>query len=152
MAGVTLTEEQLNTVITISKDVQERVKANGMPELDEDLAEMIELLEAAAGGSGVGENAPLVASLDPESMNVPGPDAPILVIGSGFTEESVIIWNGGDEETEFVSPTKVRTTVKVSTVEAPLPFTLPVQVRNEDQVSNALQFTFTEAPIQGRRK
>lgn len=150
MAGVTLTEEQLNTVIAISKDVQERVKANGMPELDEDLAEMIELLEGAAGG-GVDENAPLLASLDPESMNVPGPDAPILVIGSGFTEESVIVWNGSDEETEFVSATKVRTTVKVSTVEAPLPFTLPVQVRNGEAESNELQFTFTQAPI-GRRK
>lgn len=150
MAGVTLTEEQLNTVIAISKDVQERVKANGMPELDEDLAEMIELLEGAAGG-GVDENAPLLASLDPESMNVPGPDAPILVIGSGFTEESVIVWNGSDEETEFVSATKVRTTVRVSTVEAPLPFTLPVQVRNGEAESNELQFTFTQAPI-GRRK
>lgn len=149
MAGVTLTEEQLNTIIAISKDVQERVKANGMPELDEDIAEMIELLEGAAGAGG---EPPRVTGLDPTSMNVPGPDAPIMVTGSGFTEESVIIWNGADEVTEFVSATKLRTTVKVSIVEAPLPFTLPVQVRNEDQISNALDFTFTEAPLQGRRK
>ena len=38
---------QLDTILEISKDVQQRVKANGMPELDEDLAEMITLLEDA---------------------------------------------------------------------------------------------------------
>ena len=148
MADVTLTEDQLTTIIAISKDVQERVKANGMPELDQDIAEMIELLEEAAG---IGGEPPRLVGLDPASMNVPGPDAPLMVTGSGFTEESVVIWNGADEVTEFVSATKVRTTVKVSTVEAPLPFTLPVQVRNGDKVSNTLEFIFEEAPI-GRRR
>ena len=48
MADTTLTTEQLTTILEISKDIQIRIKANGMPELDEDLAEMIALLEAAA--------------------------------------------------------------------------------------------------------
>jgi len=49
MADVTVTQEQLERMIVITKDVQERVKANGMPELDEELAEMIVILEEAAG-------------------------------------------------------------------------------------------------------
>jgi hypothetical protein len=45
--SITITMSQLDTILEISKDVQQRVKANGMPELDEDLAEMITLLEDA---------------------------------------------------------------------------------------------------------
>jgi hypothetical protein len=44
---ITITQAQLDRMIEISKDVQERVKANGMPELDEDIAEMIRLMEEA---------------------------------------------------------------------------------------------------------
>jgi hypothetical protein len=51
MADTTITEGQMKQILGICKDVQIRIKANGMPELDEDLAEMIELLEGAAGAA-----------------------------------------------------------------------------------------------------
>lgn len=86
--------------------------------------------------------APVITNLNPESMEVPGPDAPITVTGTGFKEDSVIVWSDADEVTEFVSDTELRTLVKVSTVEAPLPHTLTVEVRNGDAKSNSLVFTF----------
>lgn len=94
---------------------------------------------------------PTIASLAPASLEVPGPDAEVIVTGTGFTVETAINWNGGDEPTDFVSETEVKTTVKPSTVQAPLPFALPVYVHNAGVKSNVLEFTFTEAPpLEGR--
>lgn len=47
-----ITDEQLVTMLTITKDVEKRIACNGMPELDQDLKEMIELLEAAVPKPG----------------------------------------------------------------------------------------------------
>lgn len=143
MAGITLTEEQLNTVLVIAKDLQERIPCNGMPELDQDLAEMIEILEGASGAGAL-----TIDGLNPAELEVPGPDYQVVVHGTGYTAESIINWNGGDEVTEFVSDIKLRTLVKPSTVQAPLPFELPVYVRNGEVQSNVAIFTFTAAAEQ----
>jgi hypothetical protein len=45
---IPITPEQLDTMIAITKDAKYRLAANGMPELDEDLQEMIELMENAS--------------------------------------------------------------------------------------------------------
>jgi hypothetical protein len=84
---------------------------------------------------------------------VPGPDSEIAIQGTGFNPTTVINWNGGDEVTDFISETELRTTVKPSTVAVALPFTLPVYVRNGTLQSNVLEFTFTEAaepPLRSR--
>jgi hypothetical protein len=94
------------------------------------------------------KEAPVLISLEPESLAVPGPDSEVVITGTGFTQESIIVWNHGDELTEFVNETELKTLVKPSTVEAPLPFTLPVQVRNGNQTSEPLEFTFVaEEPV-----
>ena len=95
--------------------------------------------------------APVLVSLTPDTLPAPGPDSQVVFNGTGFNENTVINWNGGDEVTEFVSETELRTVVKPSTVEAPLPFTLPVYVRHGEVQSNVLEFTFTEAPTRGRQ-
>ena len=141
-----LTNDQLGVILEISKDIQRRIKCNGMPELDEDLAEMIELLEGAV-------EPPTIDSIEPDEMVAPGPDAQLSVIGTGFTTTSIINWNGGDEITEFVNEGKLTTLVKPDTVQAPLPFELLVYVRNGAVQSNTVTFTFTEEePAHGRRK
>jgi IPT/TIG domain len=88
---------------------------------------------------------PALTSLAPATLTVPGPDSEVILQGTGFNENTVINWNGGDEPTQFVSETELRTVVKPSTVEAPLPFTLPVYVHHGDLSSNVVDFTFTEA-------
>jgi hypothetical protein len=88
---------------------------------------------------------PALTSLAPATLTVPGPDSELILQGTGFNENSIINWNGGDEPTEFVSETELRTVVKPSTVEAPLPFTLPIYVHHGGLKSNVLDFTFTEA-------
>lgn len=91
------------------------------------------------------ELAPVIAELTPDSASVPGPDFDLVVRGENFSEESVINWNGGDEPTEFVSAEELRTLVKPSTVQTPLPFTLPVCVKTGQLSSGILSFTFAEA-------
>jgi hypothetical protein len=91
---------------------------------------------------------PVLGSLEPATLEVPGPDTEIVLHGTGFNENTIINWNGGDEVTEFVSDTELRTIVKPSTVssEIPLPFVLPVYVwHGDDNRSNVLDFTFIPA-------
>jgi len=97
--------------------------------------------------------APVLASIEPAELAVPGPDVEVSIKGTGFNENTVINWNGGDEETEFVSEIELRTTVRPSTVSPELvfPFTLPVYVWHGDVQSNTLDFTFTQA-AEARRK
>jgi hypothetical protein len=45
-----LDDDQTFKMITICKDAEERLASNGMPELDADLKEMIEILEKSLGG------------------------------------------------------------------------------------------------------
>lgn len=88
---------------------------------------------------------PTVSAIEPSSAVQGGPDLEVHLIGTGFTADSVIVWNGGDEPTNFVSATDVWTTVKPSTVTTPGSY--PVYVRNADgQVSGIVQFTFDPAP------
>jgi hypothetical protein len=91
--------------------------------------------------------APVLASLEPVELSIDAPDTTVLCKGSGFTEESKIIWNGGEEPTTFVDAASVSTLVKPSTVspDLELPFSLPVLVRTGDQETAELQFTFVAA-------
>jgi hypothetical protein len=69
-------------------------------------------------------------------------DITMIVNGSGFSADSVIVFNGHDEPTTLISPTKVSTGVKPSLFVVPAE--CPVIVRNGDMDSNALTFSFTE--------
>lgn len=88
--------------------------------------------------------APVVTALDPPLMPLGAPSFTLYVTGTGFTADTVIVWNGSDEPTTFVSATVVATGVNMDT--ATVAATIPVAVRNGDIVSNAVDFTFTEAP------
>jgi hypothetical protein len=83
-----------------------------------------------------------LSSIDPAELPVWASDTEVFFNGSGFTEASRIIWNGGEEATKFVSPEQLSTLVKPSTVQAPLPFTLEAYVVDQGKASSKLAFTF----------
>jgi len=86
---------------------------------------------------------PSVVSLTPATAQIGSPDVEMVVEGTGFTEDCVIVFNGGVEVTDFISDTQVGTTVRPST--ATTPGTYPVLVRNEHGDSPTLAFEFTPA-------
>ncbi len=100
---------------------------------------------------------PVLLSLEPDSAGILDPDFTLAVVGSAggtpFTAASVIVFNGGDEVTTFVSPTELTTLVKPSLVSQAID--VPVKVRDAYGESNELVFSFTEAPAamyEGGRK
>ena len=87
---------------------------------------------------------PVVSSLNPSSAVIGIPSFDLHVIGSGFNPGSVIVFNGYDEPTTFISPTELTTGVNMSVWAAPA--VLPVKVRNGNGMESApVNFTFTEA-------
>ena len=95
---------------------------------------------------------PVLTSLEPAELSVAAPDTTVMVKGENFTEESKIIWNGGEEVTNFGDPTTLSTIVKPSTVDPglPLPFSLPVLVRTGEKETEEKEFTFVAARPRGR--
>jgi hypothetical protein len=86
---------------------------------------------------------PILESISPNTAVIGGPDITMTASGIGFTEASVISFNGGEEPTTFVDGGRVTTIVKPST--ATTPGSYPVSVANGDKVSGEASFTFTEA-------
>ena len=87
---------------------------------------------------------PVAISLDPETAVLGSEDITMHVLGSGFTEGSVIYFANEDEPAVFISETDISTGVKPSLGWGPV--TVQVYVQNADgQKSAELPFTFTEA-------
>jgi hypothetical protein len=105
---------------------------------------------ATEEGGEEGE-APDLESLDPDEADA-GDAADIVmhVHGTGFTEQSVIYFNGLAEPTTFVSETEVTTGVKPSLFVVPA--VCPVTVKNGNYESDALEFEFLdpEEPVAAR--
>lgn len=84
---------------------------------------------------------PVIISLTPNTAECGSADLEMKVTGTGFTPDSVIVFNGHDEPTDFFSETEIGTGVKPSlfTVAA----TCPIFIRNLGGSSNVAEFTFT---------
>ena len=91
---------------------------------------------------------PTIASLDPNTAQMGAADLTMTVNGTGFTPTSIIVFNGGDEPTTYISATQVSTGIKPSLVGAAV--AVPVEVRNDTKTSNAVNFTFTPAAARRR--
>jgi hypothetical protein len=87
---------------------------------------------------------PVLTSLDPEYVVNSGESLTLRVLGSGFDESTVIVFNGGDEATTFVSDSEVTTGVDPSTSSGQR--TVPIQVRGAGGLSNTLGFDFKGLP------
>jgi hypothetical protein len=106
-----------------------------------------EIVPLDVGASGIrpeGMAAPTVTELQPNTA-VCGDtnDIRMYVVGTGFTKDSVIVFNGFDEPTTLHDATRVSTGVKPSLFVVPA--VCPVAVRNPGYaITGALDFTFTE--------
>jgi len=87
---------------------------------------------------------PTISVLTPNTAECGSADLEMKVTGTGFTPTSVIVFNGHDEPTDFISDTEVGTGVKPSLFAVPA--TCPIKVRDTAGVSNSLNFDFT-APV-----
>jgi hypothetical protein len=97
----------------------------------------------------VAPEVPVIISLSPNSAVSGDPDLEMSVNGTGFTIDSIIVFAGQDEPTDYFSPTLIGTGVKPSLF---APAVCPVTVRNPTGESNSVDFTFTDpAKSSGRR-
>jgi hypothetical protein len=86
----------------------------------------------------------VLTSLVPPSAKLGDPSFTLHVHGTGFRPDSVILWNGGQEPTTYVSPTELTTGVNMATAEVAL--AIPVAVVNLPGVaSNELTFDLQPA-------
>lgn len=83
---------------------------------------------------------PTVTGVAPASAVCGGADITLHVLGTGFTTASVILFNGGQEPTTYVSGTELTTIVKPSL--ALNPVVVPVSVVG---APSAVDFAFTAA-------
>ena len=88
---------------------------------------------------------PIVDSITPTTAVVGSHDIGLHVFGSGFTGDSKILFNHGEEPATFVSSNEVMTVVKPSTASGP--WTVPIGVRNGTNDSNSKNFTFTSTTL-----
>lgn len=89
---------------------------------------------------------PVITGLNPASVVLGSPNFTLHVMGTGFTPDSSIIWNGSPEPTTFVSETELTTEVDMST--AAVAVDIPVFVESGGVMSDAMTFSFTEsAPL-----
>lgn len=91
---------------------------------------------------GAPDSIPFISSLSPNTVVLGSPSFDIHVMGSGFTPASIIVFNGFDEPTTFVSPTELTTGINMDVWAAPV--VVPVGVRNDDGIlSDPQNFEFT---------
>jgi hypothetical protein len=72
----------------------------------------------------------------------------LTVTGSGFTPNSVVVFDDADTPTTFVSQTQLTADVPVSDVAA----VVDVEVHRGDDMSDVLTFEFTAVMREGREK
>jgi hypothetical protein len=98
---------------------------------------------------GQTEQAPVLTALDPATVASGSEDVTLKITGSELSTGSIIVFGTLDEPTTLNGDGTVSTIVKPSLF---APADVPVSVRNGDQISNALTFTFTEPEAAGARK
>ena len=104
------------------------------------------------GGVGGGEPVPpeplVLSDVDPDAMVVGSGTFSLTVTGSGFTPESVIVFDDADVPTTFVSPTELTADCPVSaTAEI-----VDVEVHRGEDMSDVLAFEFTAVMRDAREK
>jgi hypothetical protein len=128
--------------VTIEVDTGKSVTITGPAKVVVTVDHEDQISTSGGDGGGAGSGAaPEVNELAPDTAVSGGPDVTMIVDGTGFTADSVIVFDGHDEPTTFISDTQVSTGVKPSLFVVPAE--CPVSVRNGAQSSNELTFTFT---------
>lgn len=84
---------------------------------------------------------PVITSLNPTNASHSGGTITLHVLGSGFTPDAVVNFNGIDKRTTYVSPTDVSISGDIQPSDQPGPNA--VTVRTRAGVSNPATFTIT---------
>jgi hypothetical protein len=88
-----------------------------------------------------GPGAPLaLTAIEPASAVLGSPSFTMRILGTGFTPESILVWNESDDVCAFISETELNTTVNMQSAVAAV--AVSVEVRNGEEISNSLSFTF----------
>jgi hypothetical protein len=96
--------------------------------------------DVGGGGEAPPPLDPLVLSdIDPDTMVVGSGTFPLVVTGSGFTAESVIVFDDADVATAFVSATELHADCPVSATAG----IVDVEVHRGEDMSDVLAFEFT---------
>ena len=86
---------------------------------------------------------PVISSLEPSTAAIGDPSFTLKVTGETFTNESVIVFAGHDENTTLNEDGTLSTGVNMAFWHGP--DTIPVMVRNGSMYSEPAEFTFTAA-------
>jgi hypothetical protein len=86
--------------------------------------------------------APVVSAIEPASCAIGDPDFTVYLAGTGFTENSVIVFAGNDEPSTLEGDGTLSTGVNMAMWHGP--DTVQVGARNGDKLSNLVDFTFNE--------
>jgi len=86
---------------------------------------------------------PVISSLEPSTAAIGDPSFKLVVTGETFTNESVIVFAGHDENTQLNEDGTLSTGVNMAYWHGP--DVIPVMVRNGSMYSEPAEFTFTAA-------
>jgi len=125
-------------------DEQDTALRNHLPSINEPPGSNI-----TTGDAGPVELPPLVLSdIDPDAMVVGSGTFPLTVTGSGFTPESVVVFDDADVPTTFVSQTELTADCPVAAAAD----IVDVEVHRGEDMSDVLTFEFTAVMREGREK
>jgi hypothetical protein len=136
--------DALSAAIAPFHNVLPRERARRVIELSADVVSKDETWTTYEGAPQPPEPvaAPELDSLSPDTaVSGDATDITMSVIGSGFTPDSIIVFNGNPEPTTMVSDTELTTGVKPSLFVVPA--VCPVEVHTGSQRTAAVDFTFT---------
>jgi hypothetical protein len=86
---------------------------------------------------------PTLTSLHPASAPIQTGDITIRILGTGFTNETVMVWNGADDHAAYNNENEMTTVVKTSL--STVPSTCTVAMRNgTSNISNELTFELVD--------
>jgi hypothetical protein len=92
------------------------------------------------------EEDPKLSYLLPDFIEVPGPDAYVILNGEGFTPEAVVSWDLEAVPCEFVDDSNLKVFVTTYTFPVEnLPEEIPVAVEVGTRMSNTLIFTYKQS-------
>jgi len=133
------------TTMTSAEQAQQQLPA-GLPPHDSD-GNPMSLIDGT--GQWVDQQVlePVVFQLGPNHAVVGGPDLIMTVRGQGFTRGSVIVFNGGDEPTTFVSSEVLLTRVRPSTASGPADVQVQVRSAAGNVSDTSATFSFTSPPL-----
>ena len=90
----------------------------------------------------------MLSDISPDAMVVGAGTFPLTVTGSGFTPESVVVFDDAEVPTSFVSPTELHADCPVADAAG----VVDVEVHRGDDMSDVLMFEFTAVMREGREK